>query len=476
VHSVEVALIRDGLRVLVPDPAGALWIGLLVTFLVFADFPRPFGPRNRALLGLLALAPLLLRILALYSGSGAIAPWVFTAVYLITAGQAVWAATLAFRMRASGWRPNLDRPALAALVAVLVAINAVVVFGRFPDDAGYYTNLGAQRWTETGTLPYADPLLKGADSPAFGASATYGPILYTAHVPVQWLLGASRNAASLNPMDKAYIRPPVMATQIVCFAFYLVGLASLYLIVRRLADPTLALAAVALYACSPYVLGLGGPNGVVTGLAYVSHIAPSSLMLAALAAISYPAASGLLLALAAGTLFYPVFVFPLWVSWLASDRRAAVRFALSFAITGIVILAGVVWFTHAPSWSNAMSLFLESTLEHQEGVGPKAYGASHFGFWGTHPGLAAFWQSPLFGTTSLFKPTFILYSLLALGACFMPWARTRSIPQLAALTAMLTAAVQLWKTHAAGSYVEWYYPFLIVALVAAVPDLRSRRS
>ncbi len=48
--------------------------------------------------------------------------------------------------------------------------------------------------------------------------------------------------------------------------------------------------------------------------------------------------------------------------------------------------------------------------------------------------------------------------------------------------ALLAAAFQLWKTHAGGTYVEWYLPFLLLALAAtpkppplpaAVPDPRA---
>ena len=71
----------------------------------------------------------------------------------MTGAIAVWAAVLAVRPRGAAWRPNLDHAALRGLVAGLIVLNAVVVFGRAPDDAGYYTNVGARRWMETGTLP-----------------------------------------------------------------------------------------------------------------------------------------------------------------------------------------------------------------------------------------------------------------------------------------------------------------------------------
>lgn len=454
------------LLLLVPNPAGALWIGLGVALVLFGDFSHVKSTRNLALLGLLLLAPFLAQLLRLNEvPASSLAAWVFTVVYAITAGYAVWAGALAMRPPGSPWRPNPDVRALRVMVGVLFVLNAIVVFGRFPDDAGYYSNLGGQRWRETGTIPYGDKLLKGPESPAFGAAATYGPVLYASHVPFQIMLGAPSNPPDMNPKDRAYRRPPVLATQLACVTYYLLGLFSLYVVVRRLHNRRLALAAVALYAGSPYILGLGGPTAVITGLAYISHVAPSAVMLAALALIHRPALAGALLAVAAGVLFVPAFVFPLWLGWMFWRRAGAGRFTLGFAAVGAVLSAIVIWSTHAPPGASPIAMFLESTLEHQEGVGERAYGASMFGFWGSHPGLAAFWQTPLISESSLFKPTFLLYAALAIATFFL--ARGRSIPQLAGLTAMLLAAVQLWKTHAAGSYVEWYYPFLLIALLSA---------
>jgi hypothetical protein len=456
---------------LVPNPAGAVWIGLLLAFVLFGDFTTITSARNRALLGLLALSPILAPILGL-TDQPRLAAWVFTVVYMLTASYAIWGARLALEPRTALWQPNPGRKALRTLVVVLALFCAIVAVGRAPDDAGYYTNLGAQRWRETGTIPYGDARLKGPTSPAYGAAATYGPLLYISHMPYQILLGSRNNDPNMDPMDKGYLRPQVLVTQLTCYTFLLVAMVALYRVVRRATNDEVALAAVALYAGSPYVIGLGGSRLVISGLAFVSHIAPSAMMLVALAALPSAFGAGVMLAVGAGVLFFPAFLYPLWVGWmLGHSPRAAIRFTMGFALTGAVIAAIVLWFAHPPPGTNAVSLLLESTLEHQEGVGPRAYGASNFGFWGTHPGLAAFWQTPIVGGTSLFKPTFILFAALAVGSFFVACRRRLSVAQLAGLTAMLTAGIQLWKTHAAGSYVEWYYPFLLIALLTPKHDV-----
>lgn len=467
-------LLRSVFDFTVPNPAAAIWIGILVLFVLFAGGERWRSPRHVALAALLLLAVPMAWVMDLGAGGRWTAPPVFTAIFLITAGYAAWAFQLARRGEPFGWRPNLGRSGLKALVAFAMALDVCVVLGRSPDDAGIYSNLGARRWVETGTLPYGDSLLKGPDAPAYGAAATYGPLMYAAHIPFQLILLTPSNPPDAVPIDPSYRRPDALATKLACLAFFFAALWALYGIVKRLADGDLALAAVAAYAASPYVIGLGGKDEVIGGLAFISHIAPSAVVLLALRALDRPALSGSLLAAAAGVLFWPAFLFPAWFGWRVWRRDKPVEFLAGFTAVGVALLALVVWFTHAQPGESAIRMFLQSTLEHQEGVGAREYGASTMSFWGTHPGLAAVLQRPLFGDTSLFKPTFLAFAALALGAFFL--AKGRTVPQLAALTAMIGAAIQLWKTHATGSYVEWYYPFLLIALLCAGTEWVSGRA
>jgi hypothetical protein len=459
-------MLQQALGALVPNPGAALWIGTLITFVVLGDASAWRGRTNVALAGLLLLAFPLSRALKFGAAGAWTAGPLFTVIFLLVAGYAAWSYRLSRTADRPAWRPNLSRGGLRALLALVLVLDIVVGLGRAPDDAGIYSNLGARRWTESGTLPYGDQYLRGPDAPAYGAAATYGPLLYAAHVPFQFALRVQTNPPGIPVKGNPDYRwPTTLATKLACLAFFAAGLWALYVVVRRLAGEDLALVASILYAGSPYVLGLGGDEFVIGGLAYISHIAPSSVLLLAFAAIGNPWLSGALLAGAAGVLFWPAFLFPLWFGWRAWRREGVVAFTAGFAVTGAAILALVIWFTHAPPGESALRMMLQSTLEHQEGVGAREYGASTFSFWGTHPPLAAFWQRPLFGGSSIFKPTFLLFGGLCLAAAW--WARGRTVPQFAALTAMLASAIQMWKTHATGTYVEWWFPFLLIALLGA---------
>jgi hypothetical protein len=441
--------------------AGVLWVSLIVFVAVFADAQRVRSYRN------LALVALWLPSLAFVDYVGLpkrdYAPHVFLGIYLLTVGYAAWCAQIALRPVRQDWTPALSERHLLLLLGIVLVIDTAMVFGLRPDDAGTYTNLGARRWLETGTIPYGDELLRGPDSPAFGAAATYGPLLYVAHMPFQFLTGAAWNAPGLGPRDPGYLWPPALATQLTCYAFFLLGAFCLYRIVRDLKDRRLALGVVTLYAVHPMILGLGGNEYRCGGLLYISHIAPSAGVLAAFMLRRRPALSGVLLAASAGLLFWPAFLFPLWFGWwFWRDRPAALRFAAGAAAAGLAILTVVVVFSRAPEGSNAVSMFLESTLEHQEGTGEREYGSSRHSFWGTHPGAARVFHAPIVGDTSLLKPTFIAFVSLCIAAAF--WVRNKSAAQFAALIALLAAGIQLWKTHANGTYVGWYLGFLLVGL------------
>lgn len=457
-----------------PGQAGAFWIGVLLIVVVAWGYEHLKSRRNLSLLLLMMPAlPLMDSLVWVQrvegsghtdAGAKLLLELAFAALYATTALMAVWTFAMSRGRNIIEWRPNLPPGALKLLCVLVLALNLTVLFGHDPDDAGIFTSIGAQRWVETGTMPYADPLLKGPDSPAHGAAATYGPLLYLAHIPFQLLTGTVYNPSDVGPMEPAYIRPPYLATQLTCMAFQLVALWALYGIGRRTGGQSLGLSLVILYAGSAYVLGLGSNTFLAGGLAYISHIAPTAMLLLAIYFIDRPLVAGMCVAAAAGVLFFPVFFFPLFAGWYFWRSRAdAVRFIAGFAILGLLVGLMVIVFTGSLDGKGPIRLLLESTLEHQEGFSSDEYGMSPFSFWGNFPGLASFWQAPLFGTTSIFKPTFLLFVSYCMAAFFLARQRTRI--ELALLLGSLAAALQLWKTHAAGTYVEWYYPFLLIGLL-----------
>ncbi len=450
-----------------PDQSGALWIGLFVTFFILGDSTRLFSKRN-LIAALLFLPTLPLIDIHKWEphyrkGEPFLLTAAFTGLFACTALMAAFALSSALRRtRETTINPRSMSLVLLALAAVF--INVCVVFAFDPTDAGRYTNLGAQRWLETGTVPYSDAKLRGPTSPGHGAAATYGPVLYAAHMPFQLLLETTANPKDADPMDPGYRRPDLIASKLACLLFHLIGLFSLYGIGARLASHRVGWTLVALYAGSSYVIGMGGEDfEAIGGLTYISHIAPISMVLLAFFLLDRPFLAGAALAVGAGALFWPAFLFPSFLGWYLWRGRGTIPFLLGFGILGAAIAGAVIGCSTELDGKGPIGLFMSATLEHQEGFGNLEYGSSLFSFWGVYPEFASFWQVPLTGTSSVLKPTFIGFATLALCGFFL--ARKRNEAQFAMLLAAIGAAIQLWKTHAGGTYVEWYYPLVLIGLL-----------
>lgn len=453
-----------------PNQGGIVWLGFLVTLLVAIDFKRLVSWRNADLLLLVAPSILFIDVIRFelsYDDPVKLSLFglIFLGIFLFTVLLLFRALVRAFASEEAPWTPGLPPSALIALLILLFACNALLALGRAPDDAGYYTNLGARRMLDTGAFPYGDPLLRG------GAAATYGPVLYAVHIPFQLALSpidgdSARNqpsdeGISVDAGDKI-VEPPILATKLTLLFFHLLGVVGLVLIGRKLAGAAVGWGLACLYCASPFVQGLGGEELFISGMTFISHIAPAAITIVAFALLNRPFAAGVMLGVAAGILFYPAFFFPLWFGyyfWRGKDWR---KFTAGFVVVCAVIGMSVLLLTDSPEGGSVLQTIYESTVGHQESKG--AYGSSTFSFWGTHPRWAAFWQEPLIQDSYLLKPAFLIFALLVGASFFM--ARDRTVTQFAFLTAAIAIAIQLWKSHAGGTYVEWYLPFFLVGLLA----------
>lgn len=461
--------LRQILEKFAPDQSGAIWINILVWFLVAGDHERLLSRRNAAL-ALLVVPALLMVDIMLWEplladpDRGWILGTVFTTLWLVTAGMMVWALHMAVSPSRLRWTTNLSTRALKVLFVLITVVNLTVILGRKPEDAGYYINLGTSRWIETGTMPYGDRALIGGESPGGGAASAYGPVLYAAHVPFQFLLGADHNPPELDPRDPSYRKPPKLASQLPCLLFYWLGLLALFRMGKRLAGTDFGLGVAVLYASSACVQGVGSDQYYIGGLTFISHMAPIAIVLLSLSFSAVPFVAGFLLSTAAFMLFYPVLFAPALCGWYFWRKRGLVPFLAGYAAAAVAVLGMVYVCTDSIGDYGPIELFLRNIIAHQEGSGSGDYGTSRFGFWGTHPELAQMFQTPLFGETGLFKPTFLMVAGLSVATFFL--AKGRSVVRVALLMAGVGAATQLWKTHGGGTYVTFYLPLLIFGLVS----------
>ncbi|MPY86369.1 MAG: hypothetical protein GEU99_00430 [Luteitalea sp.] len=449
------------LRGLLPTQAGVLWMALVVALMVAFDFRRPLSARNVELLALLVVGFLLFDVMRFFEVLRdptyfRVMDWVFTgivAVSLFLLGRALWRMR---RPHREAWQPNLPVRALVVLTGLLLTCNLLIGLLRAPDDAGFYSNLGAQRLRERGRFPYGDPLLTGTPG------ATYSPIFYLAHLPFQIMLDPQVvNPDAPDRPDLAaepYYLPPVLATQLTTVSFHLFGVAALIVAARKLAGSHVAWGLAALYCGSAYVMGVGGSREMIGGITFISHIAAPSVMLMAFAALARPLVAGALVATGVATLFYPMFFIPAWLGYYWRDRAAAVRFVAGLAVASLAIGVPVLLLSQAADGRSVIGTILHDTQGHQQD--PAAYGSSPFGFWGLRGGIRELLREPLVAGQFNTSPMFLIFAAFVGGAFFL--ARGSSPVQLALVTGALAIGAQMWKIHGTGVYVTWYYPFLLL--------------
>ena len=192
------------LDAMLPTQAGVLWISLIVALMVGFDYARPLSLRNLELLSLLLIGFLLFNVMRFFDLLNDptyfhLMDFVFVGIVTVSLGLiaiAIWRVRHGEKI---AWRPNLPAGALVTLTVLLFGLNVLIGVAKPPDDAGFYTNLGAQRLRERGRMPYGDPLLSNS------AGAGYGPLLYLGHLPFQFLL----NPEPINPSQptRADLRP-----------------------------------------------------------------------------------------------------------------------------------------------------------------------------------------------------------------------------------------------------------------------------
>jgi hypothetical protein len=208
---------------------------------------------------------------------------------------------------------------------------------------------------------------------------------------------------------------------------------------RHFENFTMGCAAAMLYLLLPY-------TAMWTGS--VTHLLPAALIVWAVFNYRLPMLSGVLLGLAFGTVYYPVFLFPLWISFYW--RRGVVRFAIGVGIA----LAALVITQIATSSDFAM---FASRMQQMFGI-----------HWPQSENLTGAWHywNPVFRWPIL--ATFLGMSLLT----FPLWPQPKTLASLLSCSAAVMLGVQFWHAHSDGLALAWYLPLFL--LMVFRPNLEDR--
>jgi hypothetical protein len=202
----------------------------------------------------------------------------------------------------------------------------------------------------------------------------------------------------------------------------------------------LGIAAAVLYLLLPY-------TAIMTGR--VDHALPGALIVWAIAAYRRPLVSGGLIGLAIGTIYYPVFLLPLWCSFYW--ERGIRRFSLGVG-SALLLLVLALFFT-----SPSAAVFAGQLRQMFGWIFPNEVS------------LEGFWALP--SNDPVFRLP-VLAAFVAMMATLAIWPVPKNLGTLLSCSAAVLLGSQFWKAHNGGLFMAWYLPALLLAVFR--PNLENR--
>ncbi|MFL5954681.1 MAG: hypothetical protein ACJ76I_11300 [Gaiellaceae bacterium] len=437
----------------------SVWLGFCAIFLLgLVDWRRLLSIRNADLVALLSFS---------------VSLWFFNRGDIFTAMPLAYPPLLWLLARCI-WIARTDRPSRGAPVWPVWVLAAATVFlagfrvglnwrASNVIDVGYSGVIGADRIVHGespyGHFPVEDPQPKCGPADSEGEvrdriqtngkcetanplGDTYGPVSYLAYIPGYLIFGWSHKWDKLRSVHFTSI------------LFDLLAIVGLAIVGRRLGGPRIGAAAAFAWAAWPFTQYASSSNTN-------DSIAPALLVWGFAALTSHPA-RGAFVALSGWTKFASLLVLPLWTGYPEARRPRATLATLA----GFLLATAAVFFVLLlePSPLHAARVFYDRTVSFQIGRD------SPFSLWD--------WgQYHAKGVPDLHLVQRALQVLLVAGALALAWfPRRRSPLRMAALTAAVLIGFELVLTHWFYLYLPWFFPFVVLALIAPVPGSLQQES
>jgi hypothetical protein len=442
------------------EPTTWAYLSALLIIALFFKFNRIFSIRNLDLLLLLMLAP---GLLGIQLGDEYTSPtaqlfgfwWLFgvNAVLLV---RALWDSAMVRRPLLD---PNMNASGLLFLAVSLFLFLMANVIASQPDSNDMLSAKRAHSLSHRQASKLEQISLE-THGPGF-------PLIFTLpEISTARMLGArgdlpadvdddeknedpaAEGTATANdqatteetqPADDFTTGQLVTAKVVAIISQAMIVLGMVLIGARHFENFTMGCAAAMLYLLLPY-------TAMWTGS--VTHLLPAALIVWAVFNYRLPMLAGVLLGLAFGTVYYPVFLFPLWISFYW--RRGVVRFAIGIGIA----LAALVITQIATSSDFAM---FASRMQQMFGI-----------HWPQSENLTGAWHywNPVFRWPIL--ATFLGMSLLT----FPLWPQPKTLASLLSCSAAVMLGVQFWHAHSDGLALAWYLPLFL--LMVFRPNLEDR--
>ena len=197
----------------------------------------------------------------------------------------------------------------------------------------------------------------------------------------------------------------------------------------------------------PAVIYLLLPSAAITP-GQLAHVLPAALLVWAIVWYRYPLVSGVLVGIAIGTIYYPLFLLPLWLSYYW--RKGWKRFlsGVLVASSAMALISG--WMT------NGERPYLEMLQQMYGIMRPRMEGLS--GIWDL--GWDPIYRLP------------VLFAFAALSITFAVWPAQKNFGTLLNCSATIMLATQFWHGNNGGIYLEWYLPLVLLTMFR--PNLEDR--
>jgi hypothetical protein len=377
------------------------------------DWQRPWRVEHLDLLALSGFFPVAMLLSDDFSRSG----------LFLAAACLGWLACRMAGIALGSWRlpdlrPTVSSRRLGLAIIILLTVRAASLAGSNILDVGQASSLGA--WRLLHGLPlYGAAYWQGPAGLQILHPATYGPFAYYAYLPF---------VAVFPPA------PALVATLLPALCFDALTIAGLYKLGQRLGGQPLAQAFTFAYLLYPFPdLSLQAE----TNDALIAALCVWAIVVAT----EHPVARGLLVAAVALTKFLPALLAPQFLG----VRQGRWRYALTLVISLAAMLA---W----PLITSGPAQFLRSTFGYQLS---QRGGGTQFSIWTYLPHQAT-------ATRAILAVALVL---LALSPLVRP--PGQDLRKQAALAAALLIGAQLLLGYWFYSYLTWFYPLVLIAVIQA---------
>jgi hypothetical protein len=417
------------------NPTTWFYLSSLLSIALFFKFNRVWSMRNLDLVGLILLAPGLLAVeYGGYKASAASLQLGYVWIFAVSGAFLVRMLFDSLMVRRPLLDPNLTVGGLVFLgISLLVFLLANVITTR-PQRDDVAGAAAASRLNTREAEVDADQLSR--------LGPGYPLLFLLPQISTQRLFSADPDA--VDPAAAVDVKRRIVhetTARVMAILSQLAIVSGMIVIAWLHFDAVrLGIAAAVLYLLLPY-------TAIMTGR--VDHALPGALVIWAIAAYRRPFVSGALIGLATGTIYYPVFLLPLWCGFYW--QRGIRRFALGVTAALAALVFGL-WFT-----SPDATVFLGQLRQMFGWIFPNDVS------------LEGFWALPY--NDAVFRLP-VLAAFVAMISTLAIWPAPKNLGTLMSCTAAVLLGSQFWKAHNGGLFMAWFLPVLL--LVIFRPNLENR--